>query len=361
MRLSAPDRLAVLGDAPHRVAEPGQPHPRVGLPHRQVDQVGRHPVPGARRPRPASRPAPARAPTVAADDRLAPREQPLPQRAGDDGEQHVVDGAAVGLADLLDVVESARATATRRCRPTGAFSGLCGAGEQAVRAVRSSPPATPVSRAAVARTSVTAPRAVSTIAEGRRAYSSSASHDQLARRSGGRSGRHSAGSGRRRVGLDVEQHLADVDRAQPVDQRRMGLGDDRHPAVARGPRPGTSPTADAGGPAAARPAATPGPAAAPRSPGGAARCGARGRRCRSRGRRPRPGWPGDPAPRPPAAGSAAPAGAGPRTSAASASTPPGGASRMRTPPTCIGVPGSSRYRKEASRLVSRSTIDLLTG
>src|SRR4051794_9319419 len=47
-------------------------------------------------------------------------------------------------------------------------------------------------------------------------------------------------------------------------------------------------------------------------------------------------------------------------SAARASTPPEGRSRISIPPTCIGVSGSSRYRKDASSVVSRSTIGLLT-
>src|SRR4051794_27300839 len=47
------------------------------------------------------------------------------------------------------------------------------------------------------------------------------------------------------------------------------------------------------------------------------------------------------------------------TRSARASTPPGGRSKISTPPTCIGVSGSSRYRKDVSSRVSRSTIDLL--
>src|SRR3712207_8130372 len=44
---SRADRPAVLAHAAHRVAQPGQPHPRVGLADGKVDQVARHP--GARR------------------------------------------------------------------------------------------------------------------------------------------------------------------------------------------------------------------------------------------------------------------------------------------------------------------------
>src|SRR3712207_6931832 len=39
-------RPAVLARPPHRVAEPGQPDARVGLTHRQVDQVAGHPAAG---------------------------------------------------------------------------------------------------------------------------------------------------------------------------------------------------------------------------------------------------------------------------------------------------------------------------
>src|SRR3954451_1013323 len=48
------------------------------------------------------------------------------------------------------------------------------------------------------------------------------------------------------------------------------------------------------------------------------------------------------------------------TSAARTSPLPAGRSRISIPPTCIGVSGSSRYRKDASSVVSRSTIGLLT-
>jgi hypothetical protein len=75
-----------------------------------------------------------------------------------------------------------------------AFSGLFGAGSTVDRTVRSNPPAMPLTRATVDRTSVTASRAVSSTDDGRRTYSSRAS-TRSCLPEGTRRGCHSTGSG----------------------------------------------------------------------------------------------------------------------------------------------------------------------
>ena len=255
---------------------------------------------------------------------------------------------------------STRATATRRCRPTGAFSGLFGAGSTAERAVRSSPPAIAVS-AGGGRPDVGRPRPGRSRRRRRPA-------DVLVERL-----QHQLGAGRgplrrpldrirrRRVRLDVEQHLADVDRAEPVDQRRVGLGHHRHAAARQALHQVGLPERPV---PVQRSRGQPGDQVQQlrlRARAAAGRTGGGGRRCRTPGRPPTPGSPGDPAPPPPAAGSAAPATGAPRPARPAPPARPGGASRISTPPTCMGVPGSSRYRNEASSLLSRSTIDLLPG
>ena len=199
-----------------------------------------------------------------------PRElQPVAQRAADDGEHDVVDRAAERVLDQLEVVELGahdREAAVRADldvqRRVGrgvqagpddlaeALGRLARAGERGARA-----------RAARrrARSRAATPARRSPSARPPRARPPLGSRRGLPRLVGVR---RLGGHGR-----EVEQHRREVDAGDAVDQRVVGLGDQREARRPRGPRPSTSPTAAWSGRAAGRRSARRAAAAAPRSPG----------------------------------------------------------------------------------------------
>ena len=235
--------------------------------------------------------------------RLGAGHQPGPQRTGDGGQDDVVDGAAVRLADGavvgepgLDADDAAllRQLAGQRVAAGGPATGEPG----------DHPPAPEVNRSAVRSAESTACRAVSSAVSRSVRLSCSALATQTGRR-GAPVRVPLVATEDLDVGVLVEQHLAEVDGLDAVDQRLVGLVEQRDPAVvepldevdlpqraAAVQRPGDDP---------GRPAR----AAARCCPAGAARSGVRGSRCRSGRRRPRPGWPGGREPTARAVGSAA--------------------------------------------------------
>ena len=207
----------------------------------------------ARRPRRARTAAPSPAPTTTPTTGSPRESSQLRSAPGDHGEHHVVDVAAVRGPDAAVVVQlgagDREPALGRRCRRS---AGVPGARRLAVRAIENSLPgrADDLARPWPPRRPV-ADRTLSTTSPGRATASPSASNTSAAvRRLRARHPqllRHVP-----RLGGDVQDDLSDVDGADAVDHRLVGLGEDGDPALlgpallarsGRAPRRGTSPRA----------------------------------------------------------------------------------------------------------------------
>ena len=160
------------------------------------------------------------------------RAQPLGQRAGDDGQHDVVDGAAERVLDLLVVGQLLADHGIAAMRPDGDVE------RRLRRRVQTGPQQLTETLGGVAQQ----------VQGGRRTGGGA---DRAGEEPGGggdhapRSGQHQLGRrglglrspglelllGRRRIALEVEQHRGQVDARDAVDQRVVGLGDDREATV----------------------------------------------------------------------------------------------------------------------------------
>ena len=217
---------------------------------------------------------------------------------------------------------SVRTVTTRRCCESGP---MIGDSERGVRLVSAST-TRPVVRAPAAAPRSTAPvvvRTVSTTVSGSVAESLTAPAISE-NGDGARRGLPVVGAELLGLGAGVEQHLAEVDGVDAVDEHVVRLGQQGELAVGETLDRRRSPTADGCGPAGGRRSGRPARGAARGCPGAAAPSGVRGSRCRSARRRPRPGWRAGPA-RPGSAG-----GSAGRTRCGPGPARPAGGSRSRT-------------------------------
>ena len=159
----------------------------------------------------------------------AARAQPLLQRAGDDGEHDVVDRAAERVLDLLDVASSWRTVTSRRCGPISTLSGVDGAGFRPAHTTSPRPSSASRVSCSAADGRVAAPtRARPSPRAGARAPRARRGRPS-ARRSAWAAGVHARSpcSTARGLGREVEEHGGEVDAGDAVDQRVVGLGDQR--------------------------------------------------------------------------------------------------------------------------------------
>ena len=193
------------------------------------------------------------------------------QRAGDDRQHDVVDRAAERVLDALEVVELGCARPrSRRCGPIGDVERRLGRGVQA----RPGDLADALGRlaqrvAAAGRVRRGRERARRPSSNGVRARPVTP-RARAARRSrlGLRlpTARRSCGAACG-IGREVEQHGREVDAGDAVDERVVGLGDQREAVVLEALRRATSPTAASSGRAAGRRSARRARAAARSVPG----------------------------------------------------------------------------------------------
>ena len=216
----------------HRVADLGQPDDRVGLADRQVHEVGGDAVAeralllvaadGDRDHRPHG---------GRAAHRLAAGQQPAAQRAGDGGQDHVVHRAAVGLAHPLVVVELGPRDREPALLADGDVErgGRRRAGGHPGRRGEPADGAEQPGRRRCAGRARPSARCRPPPSAGGRARRPRRRRDRA--RPAAAAGIQSVVGHLPRRRRDVEDDLADVDRADAVDHRVVGLGDHRDPAV----------------------------------------------------------------------------------------------------------------------------------
>ena len=164
-------------------------------------------------------------------DRLGAGHQPPPQRAGHGGQDDVVDGAAVRVAHLAvarrgSVVRSRSAAAGERVTAIGVSC--------SERRFASALTTVPTRRVAVAprHSESEDPDSVERGASGDpTGVRTDSTRSRPATARAGSSGGPTRRAQRARAGVDVEQHLAQVDGRDAVDQDLVGLGEQRDAAA----------------------------------------------------------------------------------------------------------------------------------